>query len=481
MAQLNNVKRVFTTGLLVVSIASCGPNALQRQYELVGSELPGAERAAKAAGVIIDAKDLAPNPPVNPKENAWPEIKAANDSIKSKLKNVNSWWSKWKGEADNTTPESLQNVTRELAVIESELVSIEKAAQKPRVDFQRPYGSIDPLFMLFPEYAEIKGLVKLFSIRGIVMARNGDINRAESSFQTCFRLSEFAGSEPTLISGLVRIACDSITIHAMESALALSKDPKGLVAKLEGFFVSHDMEMNLLNSIRGESVSTIFSARKSTNFLREELLKNAGINGADSEDAFRLEILKLCPEGVSPKALSQAYTTRALQLYAEIMIELRKTKDPLLQSEALKRIMARFANPDDPTCAFNAYFASVFEDAGNSFARHDALNTCFESLLKVLKFKHANRRWPKTLAEAGAQATDPFDRKPMRYKVTGNEVRIYSIGPDRTDEGGSEQVIDQVSGRSRRDFAVTYPRMPKPKPGSNPSPPVQAIPKPIPE
>jgi hypothetical protein len=63
------------------------------------------------------------------------------------------------------------------------------------------------------------------------------------------------------------------------------------------------------------------------------------------------------------------------------------------------------------------------------------------TLLAVERFRRARGAWPKTLAELTpkllkAVPLDPYDGKPLRYKAVPDGVIVYSIGPDRVDNGG---------------------------------------------
>jgi hypothetical protein len=60
-------------------------------------------------------------------------------------------------------------------------------------------------------------------------------------------------------------------------------------------------------------------------------------------------------------------------------------------------------------------------------------------LVECYRFRH--RRWPDQLDDLvpcylSRVPTDPFDGQPLRYKRLDNGVVIYSVGPDRMDDGG---------------------------------------------
>jgi hypothetical protein len=61
--------------------------------------------------------------------------------------------------------------------------------------------------------------------------------------------------------------------------------------------------------------------------------------------------------------------------------------------------------------------------------------------LAVERFRHEHGRWPEKLAELvpdklTAIPVDPYNARPLRYRRNADGVVIYSVGPDKTDDGG---------------------------------------------
>jgi hypothetical protein len=74
--------------------------------------------------------------------------------------------------------------------------------------------------------------------------------------------------------------------------------------------------------------------------------------------------------------------------------------------------------------------------------RKQAQMRCLESLLAVERFQRGKGAWPESLAELTPKLLksvplDSYDGKPLRYKKVADGVIVYSIGPDRTDNGGN--------------------------------------------
>jgi hypothetical protein len=65
-------------------------------------------------------------------------------------------------------------------------------------------------------------------------------------------------------------------------------------------------------------------------------------------------------------------------------------------------------------------------------------------------YRDAHGAWPTTIQQAALPAAalvDPFTGSPLRYRVSGDELAIYSVGPDGKDDG-AHLAPESVTGRA---------------------------------
>ena len=65
-----------------------------------------------------------------------------------------------------------------------------------------------------------------------------------------------------------------------------------------------------------------------------------------------------------------------------------------------------------------------------------------DALLAAIRFHRANGRWPTKLEELTPEflptvPIDVFDLQPLRLFVTDQELKIYSVGENELDDGGT--------------------------------------------
>ncbi|MGH7137257.1 MAG: hypothetical protein ACREHD_16055 [Pirellulales bacterium] len=78
------------------------------------------------------------------------------------------------------------------------------------------------------------------------------------------------------------------------------------------------------------------------------------------------------------------------------------------------------------------------DTVGRGTARRDVARTA----IAVERFRRANGQLPDALSDLAPDflpqvPADPFDGAPLRWLASGDYYRVYSIGPDGVDHGGT--------------------------------------------
>jgi hypothetical protein len=90
---------------------------------------------------------------------------------------------------------------------------------------------------------------------------------------------------------------------------------------------------------------------------------------------------------------------------------------------------------------FTALFLSDMAKVRKIAAKSDAYHRLAQLALAVEAYRQKHHSLPERLDELApaflpAIPLDPFDGQPLRFKRDGNDVMLYSIGPDDVDDGG---------------------------------------------
>jgi len=440
--------------LPVAMVAGC-QTVEQVQFEMVAKTLPVAEAAAKQAGVVTDGKALRPNPPVPPVDNAAIPLKRAYALIKEARKQDPTLKPDSIGPIDGTNPAEVRNLAARFKQLAPALEAAVEASQRPRLDFARDWGSPTPETILFPELADSKALVKVMAFRGVYRAYSNDPVGSSEDFAAAFRICRLIGSEPTLIAGLLEVACTAVVVRQMEYAVTIRQRDAKYLAQLSALAQQHRLRTSLRSCLASESVLGVSVARRAAtdpNLLRTIWTSETEEDGTDQKEP------SLVPAGVSPKVASDAFLTRALEAWTGIQAIVKNQPDDMKASDAIDAFQNPIMASQDPTQRLNKEIFPVFAQVGQSFARGTAYLRCFQGLVAALQYRNQTGKFPTSLKQAGFSGIDPFDDKPIRYRNDNGKITVYSIDTDRKDDQG--QASSRAGGG--RDTVCIFPRLSSP-------------------
>jgi hypothetical protein len=97
----------------------------------------------------------------------------------------------------------------------------------------------------------------------------------------------------------------------------------------------------------------------------------------------------------------------------------------------------------------------VFGQAGDAVTRLEARRAVRKGFARALLFHAQTGRWPGAVPE-----TDPFTGKPLKVKIEGSRIRVYSVDKDLKDDGGLHRLEKKSKGKTFDEVAVYPPIAP---------------------
>jgi hypothetical protein len=235
-----------------------------------------------------------------------------------------------------------------------------------------------------------------------------------------------------LISQLVRVACYGMTLESAErllsrqslstgqlEALATLLDQLEMPGALHLSFVSDRAIFLSVFKLPQEEVAQALSDERMNSSVVSGILRISGLKDLDCR--LMLETME-----------------KAIALADQDDAEALKDCEGLFLEAAS---MAR----RKPAKILSALLLPAEEKVAIKFATLDALRRSARAAIAVERYRlaHEGRR-PEKLDDLVAAflpqlPADPFDGEPLRYKQLPAGFVVYSIGPDRTDDGGTER------------------------------------------
>ena len=322
------------------------------------------------------------------------------------------------------------------------LTAVRAALLRPEARFPIRWG--DGHLTELPHLAAIKGEAQLLRLESVLATDQGDMSQALAALENLSRLTGLLAEEPMLISQLVRISCGQILLDGVERLLNQASLSASQLRQVEALLQPLDLQKALSKTLRAERVLAL-----SIFDLSPEAWAALG-----NEDGQGSEDVASGPEGYRLgmglfQIVGLADVDRRFMLETlgqAIAWSEEGTPESLRRIEELQEDVSRQVNRFPPKL-FSGLFLPALSKAANRFAQLEARRRAALTALAIERFRLEHEgQLPETLedlrsAPAAELRLDPFDGKPLRFRKLPKGFVVYSIGSDRSDEGGREKPV----------------------------------------
>jgi hypothetical protein len=305
------------------------------------------------------------------------------------------------------------------------------AAARPECRFGIRYE--DNIDALLPHLAALKAAAQLLRIRSIARLETGERAAAADDIHLMLRLGDAAGSDPILISMLVRVAIHSIAASTIWQGWQLDRWKSEDYQRFQTAFAAFNPRDAMVDSLRGER---IFSTSL-VDLLKQEPSRYTEALGIESEASPTLT-LRLVPGG----------WLRFNQ------VAISRTLDGLAQRARTNSPSTALSSLPDPTQMKDfgplpySFMARMFVPAvSQSFGKVDRTQVnilLVTTVCAIERFRADNNgKLPATLAALvpvylTTVPIDPMSGKALAYKPgEAGDFELYSFGLDGQDDGGA--------------------------------------------
>lgn len=259
---------------------------------------------------------------------------------------------------------------------------------------------------------ETRNCARMLMLDSLVKARDGDDSAAHRDILALFALSEAMRGEPTHVSQLVRIAIYRIVCNQIESLMPHMAWSDAQLVELQKAANAADFTTGVMLGINGERAIVNTTLQSTVPLpLRASNQRETLAYYADMETA-----------------VSKSWTA-AIAAGEKADVRLKKLNQSLI---------SRFRYQ------YTATLVSSLKHIVNAGARAAASQRSCYTLIALRRYQLAHQSLPDNIGDLVPNyldeiPTDPFDDRPLRYKVDANAVTVYSIGIDGKDDDGDEK------------------------------------------
>jgi hypothetical protein len=278
---------------------------------------------------------------------------------------------------------------------------------------------------------DARAAANLLRAEAVLLAQEGKADQALEATRGILVAGRSVGDEPLFISMLIRISGATMAVQTLERVLAQGEPSVPELKRMQELLEAEVAEPLLLTAARGERASM----HEMIHAMRSGHLKLSGVAGGGSPAVIDLA-------GSTLARRSHPHILRLMNEYVEIA-----KLPPQDQGEPLKAVEQKVKQAKADYDIVTALVMPAMIKAGEASRRNQAYLRCAIVAVAAERFRQEQHRWPTTLAELvpnylSAVPTDPYDGQPLRFKAAPDGLLIYSVGPDRQDDGGARNRIN---------------------------------------
>jgi hypothetical protein len=365
-------------------------------------------------------------------ENAALQVLAARKMIPKPIQRLTAFpWQDIIERIEDLSPEIRlddkreQEIREETAKHPAPLAAARRIAQMPRGRY--PVGWAENILTTrMPHIEDVREVAHLLILDAALWTKDREIKGALVSIRAIVNTARSLGDEPALISQRIRSLLGQTGVRSLERALA-----QGEASGVD----LEDLQRLLEDEARQPLQLIAARAQRAMIYQHLEVVRAGKFNRA---------AVGLTPSPLgskaddfldSGKALgSEAAYLRHLTHHVEIAkLPAEQQHDLLSELQppqvALPKLLEALSYNDQwsPSDAFHQWLA---------------LMRCGIAAVAAERYRLAHHRWPEELKTLVPQyldevPVDPYDGRPLRFRRLNDGLVIYSLGPDRHDNGGT--------------------------------------------
>src|SRR5487761_1084554 len=276
-----------------------------------------------------------------------------------------------------------------------------------------------------------RSAARLLAFESEMNARGGDAQAAVESIRAIFALARSLQLEPLLVSQLIRLALDNAAVQSFERLLAARDVGGDDLARIDDDLAAIDYHESFHSAMLGERVIGV------------QTFARPGVLGNETPPIAAWSIFRQGDLAVYLQLMEELVTSSTVKDQAALRAAVSKAHDKV--TDVTSESSARWRYP--MTALLVPSLLPFAEALGRGAARRGIARTA----IAVERFHRAHGSLPETLDDlmpgfAPQVCKDPFSGGPLRWRVTDDDYRIYSVGPDGIDQDGSIAEEPGVSG-----------------------------------
>jgi hypothetical protein len=163
--------------------------------------------------------------------------------------------------------------------------------------------------------------------------------------------------------------------------------------------------------------------------------------------------------GLPSNPKSRAYAARHFQLWCEVGKAIdAKVNDPIALAKSLRGIADKWEKRQTGSTTLAGIEGTALPEFATAIGRIRAQALVTRALLAAMDVRTKTGKWPTAITQIPGNWDDPFSHRPLHLRLRENDIRLYSLGPDLSDDGGTRRdEIKPGQAATAYDIVASYP------------------------
>jgi hypothetical protein len=375
----------------------------------------------------------------DPVQNAAFDYQAAVDSFQEIPEEIKDFERAWPGDLNEDELKILEDWFDANSLT---LEHLNRAIEKPYCWFERNWADASQESIDFAELGNLRKSVWMFLCYSKWLAYNGNLEKAFAGILGVHSIGIHYTGLKSLIEQLVGIAIISLAYEAVLTVINRCTVPLDMMSKLQNELhesIKRIAPLSFLGEVEAYAYNwfqhCFTDDRNDSGFLIPKQLRRSVNSSAFSPHLSWLKSISIC-----------------------LSHPLRD--DTLRQCQKIQQLLEKFVDtsPGNMNRRDRSYYDEIHSLTRDYFVLDYALGSFVEilkiyhrnimagqavlSILGILRFKNEKGNLPQSLedcVEKGYLTTIPIDcysGEPLKYKISNDRFKLYSIGPGFKDTGG---------------------------------------------
>ncbi len=382
---------------------------------------------AQKAGLWTRRDDLIASYKVPENENAAPILTKLLVKTSKVLKPDTSYWKD--GQLDELATLNAWNQ------LEDDLKLIDESESKPHCKFPRDLRLLPAT--RFPEYAKLKAVWKLLAARSKIAIPRNDLATAKLCWRRMTVVAQHLRDENVLLTDLVRIGLSMSLCNSLQTALNQRGRQAEWLAAIEEILTRIDQPHDVRAALSSE---LIYAFDMVYLFHRNPKVALSMMGSGEDPPPNSLKTMRHIP------GIQQASFSRIAEAYGQAALKLDPAQRDSRNIRSVTERLDKAFKQEGTSWKIPSYIVPIFAQWGEAVAKDSAHLAVLKQSVRVIRGDKPD-----------LTATPDFDLKPLRTKQTDQGLVVYSIGNNRTDDGGDLSPAKPGS-QYTKDFGVLIPK-----------------------